>query len=95
MRAADVYGCGSMRPGESRCTTSQPFTLKSSAISPRWHCHHIASAHITTFGEKAIDVFYVTDLTGDKILNPARHAQIERELMKVLAPLPERLANSA
>ncbi len=56
---------------------------------------NIASAHITTFGEKAIDVFYVTDLTGDKILNPARHAQIERELMKVLAPLPERLANSA
>ena len=56
---------------------------------------NIASAHITTFGEKAIDVFYVTDLTGDKILNPARHAQIERELMKVLAPIPERLANSA
>ena len=56
---------------------------------------NIASAHITTFGEKAIDVFYVTDLTGDKILNPARHAQIERELMKVLAPMPERLANSA
>jgi len=56
---------------------------------------NIASAHITTFGEKAIDVFYVTDLTGDKILNPARHAQIERELMKVLAPVPERLANSA
>jgi [protein-PII] uridylyltransferase len=56
---------------------------------------NIASAHITTFGEKAIDVFYVTDLTGDKILNPARHAQIERELMKVLAPVPERLANFA
>ncbi len=56
---------------------------------------NIASAHITTFGEKAIDVFYVTDLTGDKILNPARHAQIERGLMKVLAPMPERLANSA
>jgi [protein-PII] uridylyltransferase len=56
---------------------------------------NIASAHITTFGEKAIDVFYVTDLTGDKILSPARHAQIERELMKVLAPMPERLANSA
>ena len=56
---------------------------------------NIASAHITTFGEKAIDVFYVTDLTGDKILNPARHAQIDRELMKVLVPAPERLANSA
>ena len=45
---------------------------------------NIASAHITTFGEKAIDVFYVTDLTGGKIVSPARHQQIEKELMKVL-----------
>ena len=56
---------------------------------------NIASAHITTFGEKAIDVFYVTDLTGGKIVNPARHTQIERELMKVLAPASEQLANTA
>jgi [protein-PII] uridylyltransferase len=55
---------------------------------------NIASAHITTFGEKAIDVFYVTDLTGGKIVNPARHAQIERELMKVLRPDEEKLAKS-
>ena len=33
----------------------------------------IASAHITTFGEKVIDTFYVTDLTGQKIENPTRH----------------------
>ncbi len=25
---------------------------------------NIASAHVATFGEKAVDVFYVTDLTG-------------------------------
>jgi [protein-PII] uridylyltransferase len=56
---------------------------------------NIASAHITTFGEKAIDVFYVTDLTGGKIVNPARHAQIERELMKVLKPAEEKLAKQA
>ncbi len=56
---------------------------------------NIASAHITTFGEKAIDVFYVTDLTSGKILNPARHAQIERELMKSLVPAAEKLANMA
>jgi [protein-PII] uridylyltransferase len=46
---------------------------------------NIASAHITTFGEKAIDVFYVTDLTGAKIENEIRHKQIERGLMNVLA----------
>ncbi len=54
---------------------------------------NIASAHITTFGEKAIDVFYVTDLTGGKILNPARHAQIERELIKILGPRQEKPAD--
>jgi [protein-PII] uridylyltransferase len=52
---------------------------------------NIASAHITTFGEKAIDVFYVTDLTGAKIESPARHAQIEKRLMQVLSPEAEAL----
>ncbi len=47
---------------------------------------NIASAHITTFGEKAIDVFYVTDLTGAKIENENRKNQIEKSLMKVLTP---------
>ena len=28
---------------------------------------NIGSAHIVTFGEKAVDAFYVTDLTGAKI----------------------------
>ncbi len=31
----------------------------------------ITSAHITTFGEKAVDVFYVTDLTGKKVTQRA------------------------
>ena len=31
---------------------------------------NIASAHVATFGERAVDVFYVTDLTGTKIRNP-------------------------
>ena len=41
---------------------------------------NIASAHIATFGERAVDVFYVTDLTGQKIANPAREAAIRRRL---------------
>jgi [protein-PII] uridylyltransferase len=41
---------------------------------------NIASAHITTFGERAVDVFYVTDLVGHKIANPARQAAIRRRL---------------
>ena len=51
---------------------------------------NIASAHITTFGEKAIDVFYVTDLTGAKIESITRHKQIENALGAVLAaPMQE------
>lgn len=41
----------------------------------------IASAHITTFGEKVIDTFYVTDLVGHKISNPARQGNIRRKLL--------------
>jgi len=44
----------------------------------------IASAHITTFGEKVIDTFYVTDLTGQKIENPTRQAAIRDRLIATL-----------
>ena len=45
----------------------------------------IASAHIATFGEKAVDVFYVTDLTGKKITSKSRKSAIRERLLKVLA----------
>ncbi len=44
----------------------------------------IASAHITTFGEKVIDTFYVTDLTGAKIDNPNRVDAIRKRLISAL-----------
>jgi [protein-PII] uridylyltransferase len=43
---------------------------------------NIASAHIATFGEKAVDVFYVTDLTGTKVNHPSRQAAIRRALLE-------------
>jgi [protein-PII] uridylyltransferase len=42
---------------------------------------NIASAHIVTFGERAVDAFYVTDLLGHKIASPAREAAIRRRLL--------------
>jgi [protein-PII] uridylyltransferase len=36
----------------------------------------IATAHITTYGERAVDVFYVKDMFGLKVLNPAKLKQI-------------------
>ncbi len=44
----------------------------------------IASAHITTFGEKVIDTFYVSDLTGQKIDSPNRQETIRKRLIAVL-----------
>ncbi|MCA3629931.1 MAG: [protein-PII] uridylyltransferase [Methylobacterium sp.] len=46
---------------------------------------NINSARIVTYGEKAVDVFYVTDLTGGKLLQPPRQARLKKELLAVLA----------
>ncbi len=45
----------------------------------------IASARITTFGEKVIDTFYVTDLVGQKITNENRQSNIAARLKAVMA----------
>jgi [protein-PII] uridylyltransferase len=44
----------------------------------------ITSAHITTYGEKVVDVFYVTDLTNKKIVSAPRQAAIRVRLLAVL-----------
>jgi [protein-PII] uridylyltransferase len=46
---------------------------------------NIASAHIATFGEKAVDVFYVTDLTGGKVSHSARQTTITQTLLGLFA----------
>jgi len=43
----------------------------------------IGSAHIGTYGEKAVDVFYVTDLTGHKIESRPRQKKIHEALLGV------------
>jgi [protein-PII] uridylyltransferase len=45
----------------------------------------ITSAHITTFGERAVDAFYVTDLTNNKITSEARRQTIRDRLTGILA----------
>jgi [protein-PII] uridylyltransferase len=46
----------------------------------------IGSAHIGTYGEKAVDVFYVTDLMGGKITSKVRQKRIHDALSSVFAP---------
>jgi [protein-PII] uridylyltransferase len=45
----------------------------------------IGAARIATYGELAVDVFYVKDLFGLKITNPSRLKLIEERLMAALA----------
>jgi [protein-PII] uridylyltransferase len=46
---------------------------------------NITSAHVATFGERVVDVFYVTDLLGAKIESPPRQAAIKRALIQLFA----------
>jgi [protein-PII] uridylyltransferase len=46
---------------------------------------NIASAHVATFGERVVDVFYVTDLLGAKIDSAPRQAAIKRALIQLFA----------
>ncbi len=41
----------------------------------------VHSAHIATYGERAVDTFYVTDLLGDKIVSEARLKAVEKGLL--------------
>ena len=45
----------------------------------------IHSAHVATYGERAVDTFYVTDLTGDKITAVLRLKSLERRLLDATA----------
>ena len=56
---------------------------------------NIGSAHVATFGERVVDVFYVTDLFGAKITSPTRQATIKRALISLLSPAPAAVAKPA
>ena len=55
---------------------------------------NIGSAHIVTFGEKAVDSFYVTDLTGSKIISPTRQAAIRRHILAIFDSSDEKRAGA-
>lgn len=42
----------------------------------------VHSAHIATYGERAADTFYVTDLLGEKVDSPARLKTLEKRLLE-------------
>jgi len=44
----------------------------------------ISSAHVTTFGERAVDVVYLKDVFGMKITSPAKVERLRRRLLEAL-----------
>jgi [protein-PII] uridylyltransferase len=51
----------------------------------------IASAHITTYGVRAVDVFYVKDVFGLKVSNERKLAELREALLLVLTRAEEAL----
>ncbi|MCS7268784.1 MAG: [protein-PII] uridylyltransferase [Geminicoccaceae bacterium] len=49
----------------------------------------IQSAHIATYGERVVDVFYVKDVFGLKVTAKSKLARVEKRLLEVLAGTPE------
>ncbi len=45
----------------------------------------IHSAHVATYGERAVDTFYVTDLTGDRLTGATRIKALEKRLLVAAA----------
>jgi [protein-PII] uridylyltransferase len=46
----------------------------------------VHSAHVATYGERAVDTFYVTDLLGDKIDSKSRLKTLEKRLLAAASP---------
>ena len=69
--------------------------LLSEAGDPVWHSGteegrkglQIASAHVCTYGERVVDVFYVKDVFGLKVVHPVRLQEIRHGLTEFLADL--------
>jgi len=55
----------------------------------------IASAHISTFGERVVDVFYVKDVFGLRIERPEQLERIRATLLDTLSDLPNEPAATA
>ncbi len=55
----------------------------------------INSAHISTYGERVVDVFYVKDVFGMKVMHDEKIKAIRRRLLDVIDPPSEREAPKA
>ena len=54
----------------------------------------IFSAHISTYGERAVDVFYIKDVFGLKVDDSSKLRRIERRLRAAIAPPDDKSTNA-
>lgn len=73
-KATVIEVSGLDRPGLLYALVRQLFNLNVS----------VQAARVATFGERAVDVFYVTGLTGDKINRSDKKKQLRSELLTVI-----------
>ena len=69
------------RPAPAFCTPSPP-ALRDVGLQ-------ISTARISTFGERAVDVFYVKDVFGMKVDHQGKLRQIRLKLLEALGATPE------
>lgn len=50
----------------------------------------IVSAHISTYGERVVDVFYVKDVFGLKVEQPQKLVKLQQRLLQAIQPPPDR-----
>ena len=55
----------------------------------------VQSAHVTAYGERAADTFYVTDLTGHKVTAEERLSEIEQRLLYAASDTRQRQLEEA
>ncbi len=48
----------------------------------------VMTAHVATYGVRAVDVFYVKDSFGHKIIHRDKQAQLQRTLLAAIAQQP-------
>ena len=80
-KASLSIACFSCRP----CLNKIAWTLTQQGLQ-------IAQSHISTYGERAVDVFYVKDVFGLKVEQEGKIAAVRKALLAALDELDEQAA---
>ena len=73
-------------PPSSRCTRSTPIGVLYRITRALAELDlNIVSAKVQTLGDRVVDAFYVRDMAGEKVTDPAALVEVERALLHELS----------